>query len=124
MSAYVAFPSHLVEELLALLPPDARPTFAVHFERIAGNLVWVREDVQNAVITVLQETKVPEALVWPHAIVVCQELTEELMDVDNDALVALVQNGLTAMASDLVTERLRATQTVSAPAPETTGRAA
>jgi hypothetical protein len=123
MSYYVAFPAHLLPELLALLPSDERPVYGERFERIAGDLVWVREDADNAVLAALQNEEAQEASVWQLDAAVRQELTERLMDVDNDALVALVQEGLAAMASTLVTERLRARQTGSSPAPETSGQA-
>ena len=109
MSYYVAFPVHLLDELLALLPSNERSVYAERFERIAGNLVWLREDVQNALDAALTGEDDPFADADDPNLLALREdpdarcrLLEKLMDVDNDALTALVQDALTTLATDLV----------------------
>lgn len=102
MSYYVAFPAHLVDELLALVPSDERSVYAERFEGIAGNLVWVREDVENALEAALADSDDPNVSALRSHPNVLRTLVETLMDVDNDALTTLVQDALTTLATDLV----------------------
>ena len=102
MSCYVAFPAHLLKELLALLPSDERSVYRERFERIAGNLVWLREDVENALEAALADSDDPAVSALRSHPNVLRTLVETLMDVENDALTTLVQDALTTLATDLV----------------------
>ena len=100
MSAYVAFPAHLVEELLALLPPDERPVYTERFEPIVSDLVWVRADAEIAVDAAFRargERYPSPALV--------SEVADALADFENDGIVRLVTESLLEAADTLVNER-------------------
>lgn len=102
----MAFPAHLCEELLALLPPDERPVYAERFEPIVGDLVWLREDAQNMLEQVLEESENLQVQAWKMDADTVRELTDALMEFENDALVGLIQDGLRDAARDLLRERV------------------
>jgi hypothetical protein len=102
MGAYVAFPAHLVEELLALLPPDERPVYAERFEPVVGDLVWVRADAENAVEAALSECVRNQGAPLP---TLTAELTDALLDFENDSLVGMVTEFLHLAARALMNDR-------------------
>ena len=103
MSAYVAFPAHLLDELLAFLPSDERPVYAERFERIVGDLVWLREDAQNAVEAALADSDDPAVSALRFSLGRTADARGHTDgNRDNDALTTLVQDALTTLATDLV----------------------
>ena len=68
------------------------------FSEIVGNLVWVKEDAENALLQALEECEHPDAPQWKTDATLRQRMVAELMDVDNDALTQLVQDGLLTLA--------------------------
>lgn len=101
MSTYVAFPAHLVEELLALLPSDERPIYAERFETIVGDLVWVRADAENAIEAAFSEYERNLDTPLP---ALKTELTDALLDFENDSLVGMVTEFLHLSARTLVND--------------------
>ena len=114
MGYFVAFPAYLLAELLALLPDDARPVYAERFEPIVSDLVWIRDDAENAVIAALQEQADPRTAHWIEDQNVLQELVGALMEEENTPLVSLAQEALCAAAREIVRNRLARTTATDA----------
>jgi hypothetical protein len=103
MGYYVAFPAHLLEELLALLPPDERPIYAERFEEIVGDLVWVRQDAENAVEAAIAEGEPIRGAPSPALLA---DLKAALLNFEDDTLVERVTECLKQTARTLVNARI------------------
>ena len=106
MGYFVAFPTHLVEELLQFLPDGERPVYAERFEPIVSDLVWVRDDAENAIRSALRKSVDPLAARWRSEAIRVRECVEALMEEESEALVTLAQEALFALAADVIQKRI------------------
>jgi hypothetical protein len=106
MSYYVAFPAHLVAELLAFLPDDERPIYAERFEPIVGDLVWVRADAENAIAAAIAQSQDPRAEVCGQSPERVRALTDVLVAMEHESLVTLTQECLEQAATSALQEHL------------------
>jgi hypothetical protein len=107
MSYFVAFPAHLVDELLGNLPAGMRPTYEEQFVSVVGSLVWISEDAENALQQAVERHDHPLAETWMQDPETMRQLADTLMDQENDELIQVVQTGLEDMADELIDERIR-----------------
>ena len=111
MSFYVAYPADLVKDLIDNLPAEMREEYAEHFTPVVGDLIWIVEDVENALDEALQSHSHPLANTWFQDSDIKRELVRILMAQEYDALTGMVRTELESMAALAVSERIRLEET-------------